>query len=216
MPRRKQFSKVNRPTKAQQNSFFDLPAEIRNLIYEFTFDVEVEIPRRSKYSGNGRSTPSGLLMTCKQAYDESIQLYYLNTPFYFRYEAMYRLQEWLNKIGRARAALIRHIHIQAANPRYRSSAYPSSDYCIQDCARQGQDQLDRFREKLTTEKFGLAAGALKAELRVDFRSTWTTSPMYLADRFMDGTTWDGECCRRIWKEESTEDLKALFPFILTR
>lgn len=119
MPRRKQaraFSKVGPPTQAQQHSrLLNLPAELRNQIYEYTFSSSpVEISRRSflKQNPKGLLKSSGLLLACKQIHHEAAQLYYSLTTFYVQRDAEYRIAHWINRIGPLRKALIQNIQLK--------------------------------------------------------------------------------------------------------
>ncbi|KAK4494390.1 hypothetical protein PRZ48_014688 [Zasmidium cellare] len=80
--------------------FFNLSAELRNRIYEYTFSgVEAKLPvadPRGDYSDKFSAAPS-LLLTCKQIYTEGLTIYFSESAFYS--ESSRRMREWLEFIG---------------------------------------------------------------------------------------------------------------------
>lgn len=73
-----------------ESPFNDMPAEIRNMIYEFTFANSAPVKVRAKYPQSNRlqlsreskeTHPAALLQTCKQIRAECLDCFYLNVTF---------------------------------------------------------------------------------------------------------------------------------------
>lgn len=78
--------------------FLGLPAELRNRVYELTFEKRpCAVPRRSLSNSKGLMKGPALLLVCKQIHCEAIKIYYNNTSFDFA--RIYRLEQWMRKVG---------------------------------------------------------------------------------------------------------------------
>ena len=183
MPRKRPFSTVSGPTTAQQDSaLLRLPAELRNMIYEFTFShCRVEIPRRRKRESYGRSKPNNLLLACRQIHEEAIQLYYIHATFCFDTGGLYRLPEWVKKIGLARAMLLKHVNFGLGISMWCFSFRYSDEIALSHV--QGlESTLNRYKSKAP----GLTCG-LKVDVNIGGCDFTTSSPIALAKAIFDVT-----------------------------
>ena len=209
MPRQKPFSSVSVPTTSQQNSLLlRLPAELRNMIYEIHFSYcRVEISRRSQLPPYGRSRPNDLLLACRQIHQEAIQLYYIHTPFCFEAQAFYRLPEWVNKIGPARAALIRHVNFEARTCKWWFSlSYPDS------VALTHVQELELIVNRYKRKARGLNS-ELNLKISLEDTGFCTSTPVALARAIFNITVYDGRY--RWWVLEPPEQLRQRFRYILS-
>lgn len=106
-------TKEDSPQTASPPSFFKLPPELRNRIYEEAFDTTVTrtpLHRRLEASEGNH----GIVLACKQTYCEAIGLYYSCSTFKFSGEsdAFWMIQlcvEWLGNMWRAHRGMIERI-----------------------------------------------------------------------------------------------------------
>lgn len=59
--------------------FFSLPRELRDFVYQYAFTRRIELQRELQ---TPTACGAALLCTCKQVYDEALQLHYENTTFF--------------------------------------------------------------------------------------------------------------------------------------
>ncbi|KXT12276.1 hypothetical protein AC579_5660 [Pseudocercospora musae] len=64
-----------------QSQFMGLSSELRNRIYELSFNVTCEVPSGHKGNPKGLTAPPGLLLACKQTYAEGLKTYYSTAKF---------------------------------------------------------------------------------------------------------------------------------------
>lgn len=95
---------------AQHLPLLHLPAELRNLIWKHAFetfvDLVVTVNRvKKRWDEPPQTAISGLLLACRQIYDEAIAICYSWTTFrsidyvswkYARYDALEGITEWLD------------------------------------------------------------------------------------------------------------------------
>jgi hypothetical protein len=97
-----------------ESLLFSLPLELRYIIYKETFnETEVYIALDSiDYSGRRRRTiPSNVLLACKQASSEAIEVYYRGTNFEF--PGFEQAVEWIggDVLPKQIVTLIKHVTI---------------------------------------------------------------------------------------------------------
>ena len=85
----------------EPKNFFDLPAEIRNEIYELALEEQevIVFPKAPKSNKTSRVKVPGILMASKQIHGEILQIFYNKTSFCF--DNPQRAQTWLRKLGAA-------------------------------------------------------------------------------------------------------------------
>lgn len=89
--------------------FFDIPAELRNRIYEYNFSGAMV---KLKDKGKLLQAPS-LLVACKQLYSEATSIYYAETMFYA--DSRDDIVGWLALIGPVRCKQIGSIGQSASH-----------------------------------------------------------------------------------------------------
>ena len=209
MAREKPFSTVSgaSTTVQQKSQLLELPAHLRNDIYRLVLSDKVVIPPRGKRTNNGRSKPPGLLLACKQIYFEAIKLYYQTTTFYISSGAGHRLKEWTNKIGPARTALLKDVHVTWD---FGNIGCHDFDGDVRWIAEKAQQGLDNIRRPVK-----LNSGVLKSEVIFEGYRVWTASPLKLAEEALNATAHTLGS-GRIWIDEPSEYLKHHLPFVRTR
>lgn len=82
----------------RQSPFFRLSTELRNIIYEHCLPGTCEVPNPSVSNRNGGSQGPALLLTCKQAYAEGINMFYHETAFRIS-GGHSRMTTWLSRVA---------------------------------------------------------------------------------------------------------------------
>ncbi|GIZ41181.1 hypothetical protein CKM354_000449600 [Cercospora kikuchii] len=108
-------TKEDSPQTASPPSFFKLPPELRNRIYEEAFNTTVTRTRRDR-SLVASEGNHGIVLACKQTYSEAIGLCYSCNTFKFSGEsdAFWLVQlcvEWLGDMWRAHRGMIGRIEL---------------------------------------------------------------------------------------------------------
>lgn len=66
--------------------FYALPAELRNLIYEKTFeDTSIRLPAERWHPDTKKYEPPGILLASKQIYAEAVKIFHHTTTFYLNH-----------------------------------------------------------------------------------------------------------------------------------
>ncbi|KAI5261834.1 hypothetical protein E4T47_09394 [Aureobasidium subglaciale] len=114
-------SEISKPTTTSKRSFLDLPAEIRNQIYQLAFVSEEKLDFAYP---NNFSRSSSLLQTCRQVHEEGRTILYSENTFYFQRRKKERAVRWttdvyeigykdirffLKSIGLANVSLLRRL-----------------------------------------------------------------------------------------------------------
>ena len=95
----------------QASPFLRIAAELRNRIYEETFDTRVDLttatPLKSGY---------GIVLACKQTHAEALGLYYSTHKFRFTEDLRLcfldtRCEQWIMNIGHKGMKLVKHIEL---------------------------------------------------------------------------------------------------------
>ncbi|KAF2165987.1 hypothetical protein M409DRAFT_23714 [Zasmidium cellare ATCC 36951] len=90
---------------ARGANFFDLSAELRNLIYELAFeDLITSYPKPTSSNRRGRAQGPGVIMASRQIYQESILLYYSTVSLHF--EVADKMISLLRKLGAKKRGLL--------------------------------------------------------------------------------------------------------------
>lgn len=88
--------------------FFDLPAEMRNKIYELALQNEVvKYPKPTHSNKKGRAAFPGLLMASKRINKEVLEMFYSKVTFHF--EVADKMLSWLRKLGLKKRNLVRKV-----------------------------------------------------------------------------------------------------------
>ena len=208
------FTKVRPATKPQNSDLLKLPPEIRNMIYQWTFQGSVVKIQHQGGHGYGpsprKSTATGLVLACKQIHAESIRMYYALATFSFGYGTAYCVKMWRNLIGPDRAALVQDIRLCQdrydswfAEPRDSDETVRMVALSCSRCIKQVQMQAK------------LPDGVLKTKLHLENgHKAWTADPIGLAEKVLKTTAYCSDY-HRVWIEEPPLELKALFPRIKT-
>ncbi|USW57317.1 hypothetical protein Slin15195_G106360 [Septoria linicola] len=125
-----QGKNVPRPTlklKQQTSPFFRLAAEPRNRIYEEAFDCTIPIAHANIPP---EQADDGIVLACKQTYTESIGLYCSTHTFqssdshgFSGMQAVERCLDWKDTIGERLFGWVKHIQINATDPRVPEQGY---------------------------------------------------------------------------------------------
>ncbi|KAK4494832.1 hypothetical protein PRZ48_014188 [Zasmidium cellare] len=100
-------------TPKKKTSFLDLPAEIRNSIYELALPREtIMFPMRSLSNKRPRTEFPGLVMASKQIHKETHPMLFNNSTFHFT--CSLDMRAWLRKFGYSRRKLLRNIVVDDA------------------------------------------------------------------------------------------------------
>lgn len=162
---------------------FLLPQEIRDLIYVKVFEDEVvyirisndrlEMTRRERFEmwfrkrhqsslfdrtkrGQGvASAIFGILTTCKQIHEESIQLFYRQAHFQFDWFHGREAARWLSSIPRAYMSLITDLRCDTAMWRMEFREWQHAD------GEQEQEALDFTATQIEKQGVALRSGVLK-------------------------------------------------------
>ena len=70
-------------TNQIQSQLLRLPAELRDQIYQYTFEGDIFDVDKPRLKKPHRRNTIGLLLSCEQIHDEAIELYYKHTTFFF-------------------------------------------------------------------------------------------------------------------------------------
>ena len=125
-----------------ESLFFGIPPELRNAIYKLVFQGKVFCvgkdpkwyPTRES-SPQPATLPNGILLACKQAYYESVEMYYKTVTF--RFEDLSHAFKWIGEtIPKTYASLITRtiIHIDDS----------SIDWIVAD---KSEKRINRFYKK---------------------------------------------------------------------
>lgn len=191
-PPPKASSKVKAHILQQDDSRLTrLPAELRNRIYELALPDTIIIPRRRPKMGipcNKVCAP-GLLLTCKQIYQEAIGLYYSSTSFWFKIPDDFA--RWARIIGIKKLKVIRKIVLMVPysydqhysfksvytgnGETVRSEGIRDPAAALRATANKAQGVLDE-----AVAKTGVSAKVVNVALQVSAsrqKKWWTTEPI---------------------------------------
>lgn len=165
-PTRRSMTRLFQRQQQERFRFLDLPAELRNCVYELTFKG-ITTKFRSKYPA------PGILLANKQIYNGAITLFYHCTTFYFdwRYEGKY----WYSRLPSKLRNAISNMRYDAAGDIRRAGGF----YNLQ------SDSLQRlaavyykgFKRMVEERGAPVPEGVLK--LKIVLRSeevVWTDKP----------------------------------------
>ena len=194
MPRSQLFSQVGAPETPQLNSsLLNLPAEIRNDIYERVFDYLAvgPHPRNPNYSQRD-STSKSILLVCKQTHAEAIQLFYRSIVFCFVFLPDRGFKSWIRKLGQARASLIEEIRYDGPHRGRKDWTGPLTGInglkaafvrcCLDDRREEG----------------GLREGIVKVQLGFEGGLVWTRFPEKLYVTLLNNTVYVEALNLRFW------------------
>ncbi|MCJ1333448.1 hypothetical protein MMC10_010147 [Thelotrema lepadinum] len=182
MAREKPFSKVSRPSVQQNSPLLELPADVRSTIYKLVLtDRTVEIPQRRKLYPFGCLLPDALVMTCKQIHDEAIKEYYACSTFEIKYAAAYRLNQWIKKIGPARASLLKDVRMH--------QLYMNCDPTFADQDVRANAAVTEKWLEVHKRDSKLPSGVLKGELNFEDGKVWTATPIVLVEEVLAVTVY---------------------------
>ncbi|EME40465.1 hypothetical protein DOTSEDRAFT_74140 [Dothistroma septosporum NZE10] len=168
-----------------------LPAELRNRIYYYIFNkFVVKIPRRREPNPKGLLEAPGLLVTCKQAHAEAINIHYCTVAFqvYNCYcpDSVTRLPKFLKTLGQQKVDLLRRIRVRHISM--------SGCFNIQDLVHSEVEGAERALECAREEilkapkKVTLKEGVLKACVSIHSAEhhfkAWTSEPSKVADKYL--------------------------------
>ena len=194
----------------EQPRLMSLPPELRIHIYETVF-AGCTIHILSLQSSPGLlSRPPGLLLSCKQAYTESIDIYYAKCTFSFSRSCHRSLIPWIKQIGASR---VRDIQVQ--HPEHNFEMRGKWDFDVFFADRAG-----RFLEKLQNGA-GLPPGVLKVPVTFRYlRTVWISEPVELLEKSLKPSSstfhhWPPGSSPPswIWMTEPSPRLKQQLPFI---
>ena len=212
------LSEVGPPTSPQHQSLLlQMPAEIRNIIYEYCLtDVEVRIPIYSCNHNWGRSKPPSLLLACKQTYSETIRLYYKVSAFRINRSekcskksdiyTINRLQKWIKKIGTERTSLLGNVRISGPNSNVRDTEADDS----------GLSRQAKTHKKWINHVYaviGLPHGVIHTNIKFAMHKVWTSQPNETTKEFLTSTKWTEY--GYVWIEAPSQRLKVLLPRLQT-
>ena len=213
-PRR--FSKVDGPSKPQENSLLlsKMPAEVRNEIYKHALGQSVRIPPQSKNTSCGRLIQPGLLLACKQTHSEAIRIWYATTTFVFDASQRKRLSWWTGKIGSARVSLLRNVYL--SNSYFAGSAhYPAwhdNDWSIKYQA-ECTERLLKATRRITRLAPGVLKGGVSFGGPKEF-FVFTSTPSETMEQILRTSTIEPGH-GRVWTATPNEVLRKVAPFIKT-
>lgn len=105
-PRKNTITTLQNASDQSDSRLFSLAPELRNHIYELVFDGS-EVRIKETPDAKGRTRVLGILMACKQAYVETLQLHFSMSTLQF-YDRN-RMIKWLRNIGSIHRRLITRI-----------------------------------------------------------------------------------------------------------
>lgn len=113
-PWKKSFPKISKLAATDKvqpaKTFHDLPAEIRNTIYELTLTNQtIRFPKASKSNAKGQAAVPGILMASKQIKSEVLSMFYNKATFEF--EDLEKMFTWLRKLGAKKRKLLKEVLI---------------------------------------------------------------------------------------------------------
>ncbi|KAK4494831.1 hypothetical protein PRZ48_014187 [Zasmidium cellare] len=98
-------------TPASKTTFLDLPAELRNEIYELAIERKtVVLSKSSKSNKKGRARSPALLLASKEIYRETLTIFYSKWTFHF--ESVAKLLSWLRTLGPQKRAFLRSVIVE--------------------------------------------------------------------------------------------------------
>lgn len=133
-------------TRRPKTSFLDLPAEIRNTVYDLSLAQQtIMFPKPSKLNKKGRAKCPGILMVCQQICQESVNMFYAKMAF--RFECQDKMLTWLRKIGTKKRVLLQEVIVDKIAslpylPHY-MAALTTNDRRMRDHARETLLVLER-------------------------------------------------------------------------
>lgn len=155
----------------QSNStFLGLPPDLRNIIYELCLPGTCEVPNASVNNRNGGYQPPALLISCKQAYAEGINIFYQETAFIFS-GGTSRLSTWLSHVASriGHGAMLKSITLMVEPMKG-----PDSKIVGKRFSRYSRDPGVKFVDLVSAraKRAKIADGVLKLEFRTTDPYPW--------------------------------------------
>lgn len=195
-PRYNTVTTLQNAQDQSQSRLFALAPELRNRIYELVLeDGTVSVESRKKNNPKGKSKVPGVLLACKQAYAESLQIFFSLTTFVFTNNG--KLAEWLQNIGPQNRSLVSRIDFVipswATTPWWFAHIRPSPlRYAIELKIRNIYRELERRRV------MDLRQDVVKVRVQVE----GILGPAWWISTTLDGTEMlcRGNDCWTVWRD----------------
>ena len=174
-----------------KSTLLGLPPDLRNIIYELCLPGTCEVPNASASNRHGYYQGPALLLSCKQAYAEGINIFYHETAFRFS-GGTSRMLAWLSHVASkgGHGAMLRSV-VLVTGPMGRPDAIIPSYSPRRGIRRKGVNFL-ALGEYPVVKRATMSFGVLKLEYR-PLSYSWVAQFRYerrLGDPQTWALTWD--------------------------